>query len=277
METNGTNGHAHAATPSTALVKQQSQSLSTFEPKTLDEAWRLAGIFAKSGLLGEVHTPEQVMVIMATGFELGIPPTTALRGIYVIKGRPVVSADLLVALCLRRSDVCERFALVSSSDSEATYETKRRGCEPVRMSFSMADAQRAKLPGKEDSNWSKYPATMLRHRAAAQLARAVYPDLVLGLYVPEEADEIRDVTPTTQPIIAGPVEPIVERAPEEAQETAAEALDRWSARFASATSIAELDAVAAEFKASGAPTEIRDAIRTVYSTRQKALKAQVGI
>jgi RecT family len=59
----------------------------------------------------------------------------------------------------------------------------------------MADAKRAQVTGKPI--WSQYPAQMLRHRCSADLAREVYPDVVLGLYTPEEMD--RSDAPAPEP------------------------------------------------------------------------------
>jgi hypothetical protein len=48
----------------------------------------------------------------------------------------------------------------------------------------MEQAVNMQLASKD--NWRKQPGTMLRHRAAAALAREVYPDVTLGLYTPDE-------------------------------------------------------------------------------------------
>jgi len=168
---------------------QPTTSLAAYEPRNVEEAYQLAKYFAASGLLADLGRPEQVLLIMATGAELGIPTTTALRGIHIIKGKPVVSADLKVSLCIRRRDRCEYFSLIESTEERATYETKPVGGKPISMTFTLKDAERARLSFDPNSNWSKYPRVMLRHRAAAELAQAVYPDLVLGLYSPEQLDD----------------------------------------------------------------------------------------
>jgi hypothetical protein len=62
----------------------------------MSEAWTMASHFAKSGLLGELNTPEKVFLVMTTGAELGIPPTTALRMLSIVKGKVVLAADLMV-------------------------------------------------------------------------------------------------------------------------------------------------------------------------------------
>lgn len=180
----------------TALAKIGSQQVNTYEPRSMSDAYVMAQHFAKSGFLGDVNTPEKAFLIMATGAELGIPATTALRAISIVKSKPVLSADLMKAMCLARRDICEHFKLVKSDDKAATYSAKRVGEDAVVMSFTMEDAARAKLKDrgadKGEAMYEKYPALMLRHRCVAMIAREVFPEIVLGVYCHEEADEIRE-------------------------------------------------------------------------------------
>jgi hypothetical protein len=183
----------------TAIVQVQPSALAAYEPRSIQDAYQLAKYFAESRLMAELGTPERVLLIMATGAELGIPATAALRGIHIIKGKPSVSADLKVALVMRSKE-CEYFRLIETTSEQATYETKRRGSEPIRMTFTIADARRAKLAvDDEDSNWSKYRPAMLRHRCSSELSTAVYPDVVLGLPTTDEMEEVVEVTPPTTP------------------------------------------------------------------------------
>ncbi len=178
-----------------------STALAPYEPKNLTEAQVLAVSFAKSGFLTGITTADQALLVMATGHELGIPATAALRSIHIISGKPVLSADLMVAL-VKRSGICEYFRVVESTDERAIYTTKRRGDPEVKQAFSIQDAKRAGIGG--GGNWSKYPRVMLRHRAAAELARLVYPDVILGVYAEEELADLPPVEVT--PVDDGPID-----------------------------------------------------------------------
>ena len=174
-----------------------------FMPRTMGEAWKLSETFHESGLLPRgVSSPAAAFTIIATGAELGLSPMASLRSIHVIEGKPVLSAALIAGIVQRRPDICEGFALVESSETIATYETTRRGQAPVRMSFTIEQAQRAGLTGKD--NWKKYPHAMLRARASAELARAVYPDVVGGLYDPDEIPGAEVRTAEPRPVVQPP-------------------------------------------------------------------------
>lgn len=169
------------------------------EPKNGEEAWDLAKIAAGSGLYG-VQRPEQALVIIMTGTELGLTANQALRSIQVVKGKPNLSADLLVAL-VKRSELCEYWEVVENTTSLCTIETKRTTDKnPRRLTWTLEDAKRAGING---DMYTKYPRQMLRHRCSADLAREVYPDLVLGLYAPEEFGDARDLSPETANVTQG--------------------------------------------------------------------------
>lgn len=158
-----------------------------FEPRDASEAMTIAAQLVASRLLpAGIQTPEAAFAIIATGRELGLTMMQALRSIHIIKGKPTLSADLILAL-VKRSAVCKRFQLVNTTHEIATYATHRDGEDATEMSFTIQQAQRACLIGNE--NWKKYPEAMLRARCIAALARAVYPDVVLGIYETDEMVE----------------------------------------------------------------------------------------
>ena len=174
---------------------------------TIDDAERLARIAVASGLTA-LRRPEEAAVILLTGRELGLAPMQSLRGIHVVQGRPVLSADLMVAI-VRRSGLCASWRTVESTPEVCTIETRREGeSDSTRKTWTMADASRAGLTAK-GGNWKAYPTQMLRHRCAADLAREVYPDVVLGLYDP---DELGAVEPrgTLDAVVVEPAPPAVD-------------------------------------------------------------------
>lgn len=155
------------------------------EPQTLAELKDLASNFAASGLFGNL-SPQQALVISLAGRDLGFSYTQALRAFSIIKGKPTLTADGMVAAALARG-VCEYFRPVEQTDERATWETRRVGCEPTRYTFSMADAERA---GLVNDMYRRHPRRMLSARAKAYLARDVYPEILLGLVTEDEAEEI---------------------------------------------------------------------------------------
>jgi len=251
-----------------------------FEPRNIDEAIHLAKVLHASRLLPRgLATPEAVVATIITGAELGLSPMQAIRSIHIIDGKPTMSSDLMVAM-VKRHEACKFFRLVESSGQVATYETQRAGDpEPTRMSFSIEEAKSAGLASKDV--WKKFAAAMLRARCASSLARAVYPDLVMGIYDPDELDhspasEPRDVTPP-RPVAVPQV--VVEAAQVlDAEVETVSIADTIRAEMESAKTVQELTAVAARVapaqNAGQITFEERDTLRKIFSQRKNALAAE---
>ncbi len=182
-------------------------------PRNLQEVQAMAATVAKTGLYG-VKSVEEAQVRMVTGMELGLSMMQSLRGVFVMsangKMQPGLYADTMVGVCKSKAEICEHFTLLKSTAEVATYETKRRGdAAPTQMSFTIQEARQAGLAGKDV--WKAYTAAMLRARASSALARAVYPDLLNGLY---SFEELRDMGPS---VVAGPAVEVIDSPPLEQQ------------------------------------------------------------
>jgi hypothetical protein len=172
-----------------------SDAITILTPKTLTEAKELSAMLAGARTIPEAlqKSPADVMAIVMAGAELGLAPMQAIRALVLIKGKPTLSADAMGALVKSRRDVCQYLVVKHSDGQRATYETQRIGDpSPTVMGFTIEEARAANLTG---DNWKRFPAAMLRARALSAICRAVYPDLLLGVYDPDELTEARDVTP----------------------------------------------------------------------------------
>ena len=183
-----------------------SDEIAVISPKSFDEAGSYAKALAAATVIGgKLHgKPADVLAIILAGAELGLPPMQSIRGIHLVDGKPCLDSALAVALVKRSLKAGEYIRMVESSDKLATYEAKRaEDPGPTRLSFTIEEANRAGLTGKD--NWKKYPAAMLRARAAMALVRVVFPEVTFGVYDPDELNVAdasassskveRDITP----------------------------------------------------------------------------------
>lgn len=158
-------------------------------PQNIDEALRMADIMAKASIVPKDYqgNPGNILVAIQWGAELGLPPLQAMQSIAVINGRPALWGDAVIAL-VRGSGLLDSIH-EEVTDTLATCTVKRRGEEPAARNFSMEDAKRAGLLGKQGP-WSQYPKRMLQMRARAWALRDVFPDVLRGVHVAEEAQDI---------------------------------------------------------------------------------------
>lgn len=163
-----------------------------YELKTLDQAYRYAKIVVASGLAPKNETPEGVLIKIEYGQQLGLSNMSAIQNIANINGRPSIFGDAAIGL-VRKSGLVELFEETvegSGDDMTAICRTKRKG-EPSthERTFSVEDAKRANLWGKVGP-WSQYPKRMLQMRARGWAIRDVFPDVIQGLSIAEEARDI---------------------------------------------------------------------------------------
>lgn len=179
------------STKLTKIEKRPSWALQ-LEPSDSDKAIKLAKILFDSRLYTKFANAQSILAVMLRGRALGMDATTALDGFHVIEGKPALSAPLMIGLVLR-SPVCDYFKCIDTTDEQATFITHRSNdpeSTPSKYTFTIKMADRMGLlkPSRsgKPTQWEKFPNTMLRWRCATELARMVYPDIVAGLYTPDE-------------------------------------------------------------------------------------------
>jgi hypothetical protein len=160
-------------------------------PTTFEETWRIAEALSKSSLVRKDFQgkPENVMLVLMQGLELGLKPIAALTQIYVVDAVPSLSAKLKLAL-VRQSPVCEYITCTHSDEKSATFKAKRRDQpHPVELTFTIQDAQEYGLLGKD--NWKK-KKVMLRWRAGGQICDLEFSDVIGAVQTYDEARDMRE-------------------------------------------------------------------------------------
>jgi len=185
----------------TAIVRAPAEWSLALEPPSARDAYIVARKLHDSRMFGNFGSAEAIFAIILRGRALGLDAGTALASFHVVEGKPTMHAGLIIGLVLK-SGKAEYFDLVETSSERAVWATKRKGARhETKLSWTIEDACAAGLVERsgsgfrgisrsgKPSNWDKYRRTMLRWRAGVELARAVYPDVTMGLYTPDEASD----------------------------------------------------------------------------------------
>jgi len=184
--------------------------LPTLAPQTMAEAMDFSKMLSQSEMVPKSYQrkPQDILVAVQWGYELGLQPLQALQNIAIINGKPSVYGDAALALVKndpRCAGVNEK--IEGEGDARTAYcKVKRRYGEEIEETvaqFSVADAKRARLWGKQGP-WSQYPDRMLQMRARGFAIRDAFPDALKGVITAEEAQdypsEPKDVTPRANPL-----------------------------------------------------------------------------
>ena len=158
--------------------------------KDMGEAMRLSTMIANSQLAPKDFRgkPEDTLVAMMMGNELGLNPLQSIQNIAVINGRPCVWGDALLALVQNHPS----FGGIEETFDDATMTAsctvwRKKGTKHTQ-TFSKADAELAGLWGR--NTWKQYPKRMLAMRARGFALRNQFADALLGLITAEEAQDI---------------------------------------------------------------------------------------
>lgn len=184
-------------------------------PTDLESAWRLAKVFAASELVPKNFRgrPEDVLVAIELGLEVGLAPMQALQSIAVINGRPTLWGDGFLALLLASPQYRNHDEYYEVTDTKTGAVARRDGVtaedlthpttcavctfwrrdkpEPTTRRFSVAQATTAGLIGKngKPGPWVSYPDRMLLMRARSWAGRDTFPDVLRGIRATEEAQD----------------------------------------------------------------------------------------
>jgi hypothetical protein len=193
-------------------------------PDNFDSAYRLATVIASSGAVPksfcdydkhtQVSTVNVARVALAIlhGLEVGLTPMAAIQSISVINGMPTIYGDGALGL-VQASGLLEDIEETVEKDKDGTpllgrCRVKRRDRKQwVEQEFTQAEAKRAGLWTKERSPWLTYPQRMLKMRARSWALRDAFPDVLRGLGIREEVEDMIDVTARGSHTMTAPPEP----------------------------------------------------------------------
>jgi hypothetical protein len=193
-------------------------------PGSWEQAEKIGQSLAKSTMIPKAYQgqPYNILAAISLGSSLGLNPMQAMQSIASVNGIPALYSDGMLAIC--RSCGSWEWMQETIEGEVATCTVKRRGEPEVTVTFSVSDAKRAKLWGKQGP-WTEYPQRMLQMRARSWALRNLYADVLRGMQTKEEVADI----PTEQPAVT--VEPVaIEQAPAEPASKAQAVLSKAKAK-----------------------------------------------
>jgi len=151
---------------------------------TVDQIQTMANAVVKSQLFG-MKTVEQATALMLIAQAEGYHPALAARDYHIIQGRPTLKAETMMARFQQQGGKVD-WKTLTDEEVTATFSHPSGGSATITWTFDQA--KRAGLTGKD--NWKNYPRAMLRARVVSEGIRTVFPGVVLGVYTPEEVQDI---------------------------------------------------------------------------------------
>ena len=235
--------------------RQAIPQVQPMELRSFAELERWAERAARSGMVPYAFKgkPDDIILAVQYGSEVGLRTMQSLLSIAVINGRPCMWGDAMLGLCKTHPAFasCEETISGEGEDMVAKCVIVRKGEPPIIRTFSVIDAKIAKLWNKkgrdgQDTPWVTNPKRMLQLRARGFATRDAFPDKLRGLISAEEAGDYH-IEPTYTPFVAtsepAPVQSL--SAPEPRRQTQGEFLDELERDLAAAADSDAVDAILA--------------------------------
>jgi len=174
-----------------AIINQQKQF--SLIPETFEQAMQYAKLIADSDFVSRDYKgkPGNVLIAVQHGAEIGLSPMQAIQNISIINGKPSVWGDALLALVRAHHSFVDIHEEIKNG--VAICRVERKNQDPIISTFSIEDAKKANLWGKQGP-WTQYPNRMLQMRARSFALRDGFADVLKGLSVREEVMDY-DVKP----------------------------------------------------------------------------------
>lgn len=203
--------------PSTeALVPSREHSMGIEAPIThseIDMLYRLGNGLAKSGMFKDARQADQAFAKLIFGRDLGLSATQAMTDIYIIEGKPEMSANLQAAKVKSSGKYDYRVLRIDNDGcvlefgpAPAPAKDEEGNWLPWPAAFGSSefttgDAEVAGLRGKD--NHKKYPRNMFFARALSNGVAWYCPDVMNGIRVYAEGEIVQATAVEAAPFDAG--------------------------------------------------------------------------
>ena len=145
-------------------------------------------LLAQSGMFG-INNPAAGFVVACTCHQQGITLMDFQRTYHIVGGKPTMKADAMLAEFRKRGG---KVKIIENSVTRAAAELDFEG-NTVTFEFTIEDAKRTGDcfdKGNLKHNWEKRPDDMLWARMVSRSVRRLCPEIVSGLYTPEEMQDL---------------------------------------------------------------------------------------
>jgi hypothetical protein len=177
----------------------------------LDAIQKMGEMIWGSGMFGCVK-PEQGMVLAMTCLAEGKAPLELAKTYHIIEGKLTMRSDAMLGRFLSAGG---KVKWITRNNDEVKALWSHEGSEiEIGVTVEEMKANGVALSGKGGlkDNWRKFPRQMLTARCISEGVRLLAPQIVSGVYTPEEVQDFNSTAPAARQIASAP-EPIIARPP----------------------------------------------------------------
>jgi len=167
--------------------------------ETMDKAYKYAEIISKADII-PIHyrgKPANVFLAVQTALRLNLDPMLVMQNTYIISGKLGMNTTFALALA-NKSELFElgiRYRIEGSGDDLEVTAYAALKDKDEKIAFTVTMRQAIAEGWVKNPKYKSLPELMLRYRAATLLIRTHAPEVLNGLHMVEE---LQDVTASKQ-------------------------------------------------------------------------------
>jgi hypothetical protein len=178
-------------------------------PTNMRDAMEMASMMAKAGFFPkELNNPGSCLFVVEQAMRWNMSPYAVATEMSFPQGKPMFSGKLVAAAVQSSGTIQGRlhyhYTGIGADRAVTVSATLRGESEPVSVDVRLADAKTS------NQHWQKSPDQMLAYHGARVWARRYAPEVMLGVYSPEEFEDApaaAPMPPASGPTIQGRAEP----------------------------------------------------------------------
>ena len=168
------------------------------DPQTFQGAMQMAQALADSTIIPREFqkNPSNCLIAIEMSARLSMSPMMVMQNLFIINGRPSWSSKWIVAMINNSRKYKTELQYEFGSDpadgglSCFAWVMDREGHKVVGPKVTMKMAEAEGWVSKNGSKWKTMPQVMIQYRAASFFASKNCPEMTMGLYSREEAEEM---------------------------------------------------------------------------------------
>lgn len=180
----------------TTVNKQPQDQQLSMTPDVMKMLMQYTNMFAEASIIPDHYRGRKgdIFIAVQTAHRMNLDPMAVMQGTYVIHGKLGMTSAFAISLAntsgLLKSGICYHIEGVGNDLRVTAKATLRSNDQEITYSIGMKEANAEGWSSKNGSKYKTMPELMLRYRAATLLIRTHMPEVLNGMRMTEEIEDV---------------------------------------------------------------------------------------
>lgn len=177
------------------VIEKPKNDVNVMDFSNFEKAWKMVEMLCKAKCIPQNFwdNPEDALVVIQTGHEIGLSPMSSLRNMMIVNNRPSIYGDAMLALCMKTKGKVGGFIdcieVYNEETQDWTCTVSREGRETKSKTFTMQDAKDGGFLTKPGA-WQTSRKRMMQFRSRSFVLRDMFADILMGVLTVEEMQDV---------------------------------------------------------------------------------------